>query len=340
MQSSDELVVFLSSGIRYDNIESIRKGRYTIHIDFADSKELLRFLLDSNDNHTNTDFYTIKSIIKNIGYTNTTFNFECCDGCSLYKITPTSTIDEYNTHYFKDKTVTQDIINLIEHLLHQESIVMFSDFSFMALIHNWNTENWGDCPFRNISSISNTINVSFPLEEAKQSQFGQLNHLASMVIPDEKTDSGEVSSFTISVNTLPGTLIYDIKETIHPNLTLYVHSVIQDSDMLNIKYNNSIAYGSKNMSGLPVHTVVNFNNRKGVMIVSNIHFKDLYNVNVNIEEIKRRSRELFTVQRSNELIRNLSSTNSIPRAITDSYVAEIINASNPKNKSFRKVHTI
>jgi len=338
------LIVSFRDGMSYDdNTQISSEGRYTVILKLNESENLLHTLIniDIDMVHDNKDFCNIVSIIKKIGYSQTTFNFECCGGCTKINTEISNDIKKYNKYNFCNEDISQNVITLVDYVLDHGSCVMFADFSFKALINNWHTENWGICPFRNISKINGIYNVSYPLEETKKSQFGQLAQIAKMVEPDDNKDSNDVSCFSMKVNTLQGTLVYDIRENIDPNITLYVHSVIQDTKNINCKYIPSVAYGSSNIKGLPVHTVVNFKNKTGIMILSNIHFKELVDVNANINSVISSASNILGKQRSGEMVQQLSSVKcpKLIRSITSSYVAEITNGSNPINRTLKKAKT-
>lgn len=338
------LIVNFRDGISYDdNTRISSKGRYATVIRFCDAEELLHMLLNiDNDVHSDNNILcTILEIIKNIGYSQTTFNFECCDGCgNNTSFTNSSNITRKNNiSHFKNEIISRHVINLIDYVLDKSSYVMFADFSFKALIQYWDNEKWGKCPFRNISTIHGTLHIKYPFEETQKSQFGQLSKIASMAIPDKKTDINEVSIFSMTVEALPETLVYDIHENIDPNITLYVHSIISDTAIIAIEHNTTIAHGSNNLSGIPVHTVVNFKNKPGVMIVSNVHFKELVDMNADVNSVIHNAENVLSKQRSDEMKHELLSAANCPqlvRCLTNSYVAEITNGSNPVNKTVNK----
>lgn len=333
------LIVTFRDGMSYDDTTYIySKGRYTTLIQFSDAKALLELLLnvDNDIKHENKDFCDILSIIKQIGFQQTTFNFECCSGCTqtCYNVSEDSKLTEHHSRHFRNEETTTHIVSLVDYLLTKGSCVMFADFSFKSLIQNWNNENWGECPFRNISTMCGLLNITYPLDETKKSQFGQLAQIASMAIPDKKTNTEEVSSFSMTVKSLPGTLVYDIKEEIDSNITLYVHSVMSNTQNITCEYNPSVAHGSHAISGLPIHTVVNFQNRPGLMVVSNIHFKELVDIDANVDTVLQKATNVLGRQRTDEMEQQLSKSKcpKLKRALTSSYVAEITSGSNPINR--------
>jgi hypothetical protein len=342
IKNVNNLVVTFRDGITFDdNTQILSKGRHTIVLNFQNAEKLLQLLINIENDITteNTDFCDVLTIINQIGYEHTTFNFECCGGCNLLDINNCNNVKKYNQYYFTDVNTSNHVIALTDYVLKQGSCVMFADFSFKALINNWNIQSWGICPFRHINTMNGIFKITYPLETTKQSQFSQLAQIASMVTPDDNTDLCDTSCFSINVHALQGTLVYDIKTNIVPNITLYVHSVITDTSNITDDYIPSIAHGSKNIHGLPVHTVVNFKNIPGIMIVSNIHFKELVDVNVDTDTVIYNAEKILGRQRSKEMAQELESQvcPQLIRSITSSYVAEITNGTNQVTKK-RKIN--
>ena len=325
------LYVSLREDTSYDdNTHISSNGRYNILITFRDVSQLFQLLTNNETKTENKILNNILTVINKIGYSQTTFNFECCSGCTQ-NCHDNSNNKLYQTNYFGDEKTSQCVISFVDYVLEQGSYTMFADFSFKALIQNWDTIKLGVCPFRNITTTVGLLEIVCPLESTKNSQFGQLSHIASLAIPEQKTDENEVSNFLLSINSLPATLVYDISSEIDPNIKLYVQSVIPDTSNIDVEFNSSIAYGSNNISGLPVHTVVNFANKKGVMIVSNVHFKELHDINVNIDSVMNSAEQIFGRTRSDEMKQQLSLIKcpKLTRAVTSGFVAEITNGSNP-----------
>lgn len=344
IDNAKSLTVHLRDGSSFDDVTNIiSKTRYNVVIGLDNTDELLTMMLNNEVKSSNTVLSTIIQLINKIGYQKVTFNFECCSGCNGSYDNNSSDAHDTNVH-FNNIHISKIVIKLVDHLLGVGSYVMFADFSFKALIYHWDANNWGACPFRNIGTIVGHLNIKYPLEETKKSQFGQLASLASMAIPEMKNNMEDISIVSMTVSSMPSTLVYDIHTEIDPNITLYVHSVMPNTTDIKYRFNLSTAHGSTNLTGLPIHSVVNFANRTGVMILSNIHFKELVDIDADINKVIDRANMVFGKQRSEEIKQELLSavTQEHPkmvRALTSSYVAEITNGSDPINRKPKKYKT-
>lgn len=124
------------------------------------------------------------------------FNWECCCGCS--------------DHGFDNKVTPMP---LFSYLLHKRSfMVMCSDFSLKALIHEWDDEILGVNPLKKVGEFSSRMVLRFDPKKLQGCEDStQLQMLGELC-----KDSGEAS-----VHALGGTIAYTIDGNItpqsHPN---------------------------------------------------------------------------------------------------------------------------
>ena len=157
------LYVSLREDTSYDdNTHISSNGRYNILITFRDVSQLFQLLTNNETKTENKILNNILTVINKIGYSQTTFNFECCSGCTQ-NCHDNSNNKPYQTNYFGDEKTSQCVISFVDYVLEQGSYTMFADFSFKALIQNWDTIKLGVCPFRNITTTVGLLEIVCPL---------------------------------------------------------------------------------------------------------------------------------------------------------------------------------
>merc|ERR1711988_731774 len=93
------------------------------------------------------------------------FNWECCGGCS--------------DSGFTDSSI---VIELVKRILDRGHMVMFSDFSLKALIHDWKEDVLGPHPFLKVSEFSSNFKLAFDtatISACPSAQLQKLGELAS-----------------------------------------------------------------------------------------------------------------------------------------------------------------
>merc|ERR1712086_805144 len=97
------------------------------------------------------------------------FNWECCSGCSDMG--------------FQDESVSPIVTPLVKRLLDRGHMVMFSDFSLKALIHDWREDLLGPHPFVKVRTLGQSFRLGFDpaaLSACPSAQLQKLGELAVM----------------------------------------------------------------------------------------------------------------------------------------------------------------
>eukprot|EP00816_Leptocylindrus_hargravesii_P010494 CAMPEP_0196802172 /NCGR_PEP_ID=MMETSP1362-20130617/1837_1 /TAXON_ID=163516 /ORGANISM="Leptocylindrus danicus, Strain CCMP1856" /LENGTH=410 /DNA_ID=CAMNT_0042173393 /DNA_START=1804 /DNA_END=3036 /DNA_ORIENTATION=- len=199
------------------------------------------------------------------------FNWECCCGCG--------------DHGFDNKVTPMP---LFSYLLHERSfMVMCSDFSLKALIHEWDDEILGVNPLKKVGTFSSRMVLRFDPKKLQGCEDStQLQMLGELC-----KDSGEAS-----VHALGGTIAYTIDSNVtpqsHPNksvgwtelevLTFATELDGNGPESYTRERNELLSF--KESSALPGHCLLRFPST-GRLLVSCPHWIELSRLDVSKESL-------------------------------------------------------
>jgi hypothetical protein len=105
--------------------------------------------------------------------------------------------------------------------------------------------------------------------------------------------------------------------------------------------NFSVAMGTKDLCGFPVHTIVRFSHFDGSLVVSSLHLINLLDVNTNIDNVISASQTVLGRERSSQIESELREiaikAPQLLRSVTSGYVAEITSCSTVQPKKHAKI---
>ena len=196
MEEFTTLVINITNDVSYDRAFQIHnvKTRAVITLKIDDVESIHSILIRADEFQENEfkengsyelseskeSIYSIRDIVKHIGFENTTVNFECCSG--IRSVTPVHRCQ--NHHVFVNTERSVEVIDFIVFMLSKGSQVICADFSLKALISNWDEQKFGaKCPFENMNTVCGNIRVRFGIDACKECEFPQLRAIAQLAIP-------------------------------------------------------------------------------------------------------------------------------------------------------------
>ncbi len=379
-------VINVFNGLSYDT--ALRTydvaGRYVFNTHVEELTEMIKFLKSHDDEkkdniNNSTNLKLLCDIIYEVGYINTTLNFECCSDFGNNCCDTSTGSNKNNQHYyFVKKEFSGIVIDTIIHMLTFGSQVICSDFAVKALISNWDNEKFNaKCPFKFVDTQSGSICVRYGIKPCKECIFPQLSSLGSMAISDVGDfENTEIPISSICMNAMNNTIVYALKEIIDERIDVKVYSVaignsywddsLEESENINevgvnlprlkrtnatLKFNQTNvenikknikkeiiipfktdehfvkAYGTINIRGTPVHSIVTFKHFSGSMIISSLHLTNLIKVNTCIENVINQAINTLGRTRSEQIekeIKNISLDKpELLRSVTSGFVSEI-----------------
>ena len=288
--SLSAVVVSIRNGSSYDELFSKveQKGKMGTHVntylvDFMDPGTLLNILRLSKDeinfreieHRWGRDAIDMCKDIASVDPCSVVFNWECCSGFSA-KGFSCDKIDQFR---------------LVSYLLHEcHYMLMFSDFSLKALLHEWDEAVLGVNPFVMIGSFNSQMKLCFDPCILKSCAFS-----SQLQVLGELCDSGEAD-----VHAMGGTIAYAIDSskvdasdggsTVNGWKSLDVLTIVTEVDT---KESAQILVGEKreflsrivNKVGIAGHCCLQYSGG-GILLTSCPHWIELTKLNdVSIESI-------------------------------------------------------
>mmetsp|Transcript_6919 Transcript_6919/g.7964 ORF Transcript_6919/g.7964 Transcript_6919/m.7964 type:complete len:410 (-) Transcript_6919:37-1266(-) len=183
------VVYHVSTGTILDNLLTVLRDGTISERDCSDEKQrevLLR----------------LQEQCEEAGHDAVCFNFECCGG--------------YSASGFH--TCKHSHLELTSFLVKEYGcLTMFSDFSLMALIKDWDSKKLGPNPFAQIGTFSGSFRIGFDPSILKASASAQLEAVG------ELCDDGDGKG-TATVEALSGTILYTITKQASENADLCLNA--------------------------------------------------------------------------------------------------------------------
>jgi hypothetical protein len=190
-------------------------GRTLIQSTVHEIEAIYRALIvDTHSREICKNAIDIRQLIDKVGYENITVNFECCSGF---------TAQHNQKNCFVSPEYSNNTNIFIAYMLSKGSQVVCADFALKALIGSWDNKVFGaECPLIQTGETSGSVHAKFDIETCKSSVFPQICAIANLATPDDASIPG-ISS--IKMFALSGTITYDVKDHIDPNINVKILSV-------------------------------------------------------------------------------------------------------------------
>jgi len=188
--------------------------------------------------------------IKDLDPENVLFNLECCSG-------------------FQDG-FHRDLYMFFKFCLDRGYMLMFSDFAMKGLLKTWNKKLLGPCPFVNLKTCDDLIDLKFEPNSLKESPSSQLEMVGNLC------ESGECS-----INVSPETIVFGVDQSTTSDLyDVEVMTIVTNVFTKRVKYCCTIG----DTTGTVGHAIIRYKTG-GILIASAGHWIELNNLG-NVSETK------------------------------------------------------
>ena len=213
------------------------------------------------------------------------FNFECCGGCRTSTCWRRSLISESSTMQF------------LKWALKEKHVVMFGDFSLMALIANWSEAVLGPNPFVDIGTCDVEMTLKFNPETLISCPNAQLQNVGRMC-----------NEGTSILHAMGGTIVYTVdpskSDTPAYKLTVLTLATAHQSLSLQPAPYSEVTIGEH--SGTAGHVMLEYPSG-GIIFASAGHWIELNRIDANEEGVLQAARLQLGEAYYSELQENLRS---------------------------------
>jgi hypothetical protein len=241
--------------------------------------------LISSGNRSNPIVSEVVGAIALVEPQSVVFNFECCGGCRGSSCWQRSVITESSTMQF------------LKWALQQKHVVMFGDFSLMALISNWSEKVLGPNPFVDIGTCDTEMTLKFNPETLLACPNAQLQNVGRMC-----------NEGTSILHAMSGTIVYTVNpfksDTPAYKLTVLTLATAHQSLSLQSAAYPAVTVGE--YSGTAGHVMLEYPSG-GVIFASAGHWIELNRIDANEEGVLQAARLQLGEEYYSELQENLRS---------------------------------
>jgi hypothetical protein len=328
------IVINFSDGVPFDdafNEYNISRREVRMH-SAKDCEGLIHAIVSGNKSYGNErddeSCYIERvaetiSAIHRVGYAKVTVNFASCSGYANDMDNRSTPLNGKIEYTFCDYSTSAYVIRVIKLFLAKGSQVICSDSALKALISQWDKKVFGmNCPFVNTGILDGNMKVIFGINECKECCFPQLSAIGELAIRVGPITNpfddikGHDASINISnhvsqmvINTNKYTMCYKIADKIDPALTVKVMSIATNRIDYRAKDTRSLfrtddfteLYGVKNAKGVPIHTIIEFRDMPGTIVVSSLHLTRLCDIETNSTNICQLASRVLNRERSEQI---------------------------------------